>query len=1301
MASGAAPFTPAQPASGVPRSAEVVEYGRFIEGQLQRTRTQVKWVEISGGMMTLAAAVLTYMIAVAVFDAWLVSGGLGTLGRWLCLLGLLAGGLGLFFWKVVPAILRPINPVFAAHTIEQSRPTLKNGLINFLLLRSRPDRFSPQVFQAVEQRAATELSHVEIDATVDRSRLIKLGYVLIGLMALAAVYKLVSPKDPFRSISRMVFPWAKIVPPSRVTIEELLPGDVEVFQGDYVDVSLIARGARDGEAVTLFYSTADGQTVDRAVSLKRPEDGYRHVGSFPSGTDGLKQNVEYYVRAGDALSPRHLVTVKPAPAIVVKSVDLDYPRYTGLSRTTQDRGDIQALEGTTVTIHAKANQDVSSAFVDFDCDGSRDQAMQAVGDTAAISFPLRLKEDGVTPEHASYLIRFTNPRGHENPQPIRHTIEVVRDLPPEVSFQAPTEAEVELPRNGALAIGVKARDPDYALSRVVLKFELRDKILAEQTLLAETRASEFRGQHVFDAAAWPLKPGDEVLYFAEVEDSKSPQPNNVRTLRQRIRIVDPVGAQKRDDQLKDAKEQCRGMKDGDGRPGGSGDGAPRADQPVDADEPNENRQPGAGKNDHPREDEDQGDADSSPDKPESPDSSSDDGQSGGQKSKTSKGKRSQDKPPGEGDKEQTEPGNGADSQPGEQDSHDPSGQSSDGQKKQPGQKDAGQPQGDAGSEKQPRGKKDQRNPRVDPETESGDAIEQINKHREKQPGEQQQPPNAGQPNKKDQQPQPGQKPQPEKGNDRGNDKQQPGGAEGSTDEQGEASDEQNPQGNSGQKSADGSAEDGAGDESSGSSDPQQSGNQQGQKSSPRKNGENQDDPSAAGESNSQDAAAQDRPGSSDAGGDEGESSDDPPKGAGQKKSSAGGKKPDKQSSPPSRQPQDDDADDSGEAASKDGQGKEAQGTPKEKGSKPDETADPMAAGGNPMPEQGNSGAGEATDEQTAPSDQQKKPHRDKKQKGPSGESDHEKGDDPSESKDDRESDSQGEESGDRAGGGKPSQGQQANKPGTGGDGQNTPSEEGSSQAEGKGTGRKSGQGGDQVEGTDPTSQSNQQKSGQGSKERSGGKQPGGANQPGSKSSPQGKAEQGDQPPPDANRTGGGGGNPQGQSPKNATQQGPGELGATDPNQPDRDDPQRPAVPSENSAGQADDPNLEYARQATDLALEYLKDQLDKDQPDQELLDKLGWSREDMEKFIRRWEEMKRKANERGPQRDESRRQLDDELRGLGLRPQGTKLGRDSVEKEQQRTRLRDSRRSEPPPEYAEQYKAYSQGKAKGRKSSGK
>ncbi|MGE0606764.1 MAG: hypothetical protein AB7O62_06525 [Pirellulales bacterium] len=1301
MASGTAPVSPAPASSGVPRSVEVVEYGRYIEGQLQRTRAQVKWVEIASGMMTLLVAVLTYMMVVAVLDAWVVTSGLSTLGRWLCLAGLLAGGLLLFAWKVVPAVLRPINPVFAAYTIEQNRPSLKNGLINFLLLRSQAQPLSPVIYQAVEQRAATDLSQIEVDATIDRSRIIKLGYVLVGLTALAAVYKLVSPKDPFRSIGRMVFPWAQMVPPSRVTFDEIMPGNAEVFHGDYLELSAIVRGTRDGEPVTLHYTTADGQTVDRPVPLTRPVDGYRYVGSIPPDTDGFKQDIEYYLRAGDARSANFHVTVKAPPAIAVRSVDLEYPRYTGLSKTSQDRGDIKALEGTLVTVRATANQKISTAAIDFDCDGSRDLAMSIVGETATASFPLRLRAESDKPEHGSYLIRFTNERGHENPQPVRHTIEIVRDLPPEITFIAPADSQIELPRNGAAAIGVKARDLDYALSRVALQLELRDKPLSTETLLAETHAGEFRGQFLFDASKYPLKPGDEVLYFAEAEDNKNPPANSVRTLRQRIKIVDPVADEQRKKQIDQAKDDCRCMQDGDGRPGenGGGEAAPRDGQP-DADDRDTPREEDAAADDKARPEEENADGQQDhPDDSQGGESQQqpDDRSGGGQKgSQGSSG--GQKKSDGENqDQPQDQSGEGDES--GEPDDKQGGG-SKEGQNKKDAQdkQKGGDKQDGAAGQDQPSNDKQQsggkqrnrQDDRVDPDTESGDAIEQINKHREKQSKPQQ--PKGDQEQSQQPKSQDKQQPQPADGGQKGQDEQQPGGQKGNAPAEGESGEQEEAGVESGEEGPDGDGQSGTSQQPNGKSGSKQAGQQAVSSTNQDPQGDGEEG-EAIGNQGQQDSA---KPGQQE--GDAGtreengeEMTDGAADGTGEKRP-AGGNKSKKPGQ--SAKPQDDEPDDGEEGAGDEGQGDRAQGTRQGEKQQPQEKQDPDAKGGNPNQEQGNSGAGQSSKaDEGSPASEEKRSARPKKQKGPLGESDHDKGDEKSPAEKAKESDSQGDQTGDKAGGGKEGDGQKSNQAGTGGSGQNTAADEGGSESEGEGNGRTSDKAGQDVEADHPTGESSQQNAGPGGQKKAGGKQPGGAKQPGQPEP--GETQSQAKPPQDSPSSAGGAGDSNGETENPAAQEGAGQQGTVHPDQkPPVDQP--PGAPTP-AADQADEANLEFARKKTDLALEYLKDQLDQDQPDQELLDKLGWSREDMQRFVSRWEEMKSRAGQRGAEGDAARKRLEDELRGLGLRPRGTKLDGDSREKEAERTRLRDSRRSEPPPEYAEQYKAYTQGKAKGRK----
>jgi hypothetical protein len=120
----------------------------------------------------------------------------------------------------------------------------------------------------------------------------------------------------------------------------------------------------------------------------------------------------------------------------------------------------------------------------------------------------------------------------------------------------------------------------------------------------------------------------------------------------------------------------------------------------------------------------------------------------------------------------------------------------------------------------------------------------------------------------------------------------------------------------------------------------------------------------------------------------------------------------------------------------------------------------------------------------------------------------------------------------------------------------------------------------------------------------------------------------------------------------------------------------------------DQPNLEYSRKATDLVLDYLKDQ--QQNPDPGLLDRLGWTRDELQQFLTRWESLRRSAR----QDPAAGRELDEALRSLGLRaarpqPRSAAGPDDAVRG------LRDAgSQSAPPASYLDQFRAYKKGTAR-------
>jgi hypothetical protein len=150
---------------------------------------------------------------------------------------------------------------------------------------------------------------------------------------------------------------------------------------------------------------------------------------------------------------------------------------------------------------------------------------------------------------------------------------------------------------------------------------------------------------------------------------------------------------------------------------------------------------------------------------------------------------------------------------------------------------------------------------------------------------------------------------------------------------------------------------------------------------------------------------------------------------------------------------------------------------------------------------------------------------------------------------------------------------------------------------------------------------------------------------------------------------------------------PGTANAGSGGNPDNSD--HPA-PSASAAGDADEANIDYARRQTALALDHLRHEASKQKSP--LLDRLGWSKDEANRFLARWEEMRKAAGKEGPAGETARRQFHDALKNLGLRPRGTELRHGGVAADRPGG-LRTDHAGPAPPEWSDWLRAYSRGVA--------
>lgn len=583
--SEAAPVIPSATAS---LRSEHDELERRIEERIRSLGRRIGWVELSWRVLIWLVGVVGFLLVFSICDQWLFSRGMPDGIRWaawMVLAGFSAAWLGLV---VGPYLLYRIHPLFAAYVLEKAVPGLKHAVMGFLLLRERRhdfehDPLSKHVFLGLEQKAAT-VETVPLDAVVDRGLIVRWAAILAGVIAAFCLYIIFSPKNVLVSTARVLIPWADIAPATRVRIENVSPGNAEITLGDRVVVTATVFGLRNGEAPRLRFSTADGQFADQVMPLQ-PSDGDASRFSaelFPA----IPCETTYRIEAADAETKEFRIRVRPAVRVELESVELDYPSYTRLEKKTlAGMGDITAIEGTRVTVVAQSSVPLAAAEIDLD-DGRMRVPMQQSGDLWQGRFSLKMsKREPHVGEFTAYRLRGQDADGRVNQDPVRFSIVTIPDRPPWVEYQDPPPDGSVIPVNAATALRAKAQDPDFGLMRLTLDVE-KDGRSIHSTILWDAPPSEpgttdtVTGTFEFRPDELKLKPGDTIFCRLEAVDNRDPVANRSESRRLELVIGEPAPP----DQAESQKPDSNGTSSGAENPSERTDSSPSETSPQNANE---------------------------------------------------------------------------------------------------------------------------------------------------------------------------------------------------------------------------------------------------------------------------------------------------------------------------------------------------------------------------------------------------------------------------------------------------------------------------------------------------------------------------------------------------------------------------------------------------------------------------------------------------------------------------------------------------------------------------------------------
>ena len=584
--------------AGSANSSRYVDFDEYVDLKLQKTRATIKTTDLFVALAGVAAMFLGYLLAFVVLDQWVVPGGFGIGLRWTLLLTLLVATAAWLAWKVGRPYLRSVNRLFAAHEIEKSEPELKSNLLNLVDLRAAGREIDPSVLRALERHAAVQLQQIDVTQAIDHRPLMRTAYVLLAVVVLFCLYALISPKKISNSIWRGLLPAANVEVSTRTEILNVEPGDTSVQARTSVEVFADLAGVIP-EKVVLLYTTADGKFQNEPVELRPDAEGQTRFKGMLVGEpgQGLLQDLTYVVRAGDAVSPQFHITVEQPPSAAPDKVKLEFPAYMKLEPTEQPGGQIDAWEGTKVTLSAHTNMPVKSAVVEFLDDpqvaksNGEDIPMTVSSDGRHLEakWTLALRSDASYSKH--YRIQCKTEAGATDPRPTVYGITIHPDLPPEVALLEPVR-DLEAPANAIIPLLIQARDPDFELSRINLHVEKSGQSILNDSI-SDTKQSRALIKHDLALDRLGLSAGDVIEFWVEAFDNKQPRANRKNNPRLKERIIKPVSEKEvqkqlaenqkqRDQRLADAKQE----QNTEGRPDQQPQDAGANDPPRDPNNPN-------------------------------------------------------------------------------------------------------------------------------------------------------------------------------------------------------------------------------------------------------------------------------------------------------------------------------------------------------------------------------------------------------------------------------------------------------------------------------------------------------------------------------------------------------------------------------------------------------------------------------------------------------------------------------------------------------------------------------------------
>ncbi len=317
-----------------------------IQDVLKQVRSWIRrYILLEGIAVFVAVAALmfwvTFLVDVAYF--WFSNLELPTTFRLVCLVGMIAGLVGLGMSWVVFRLFKHFKLKDLALALERRFPQLRDQLITTVEFEHEPaSLMTSRMVEHTSQQAAEKVAKLPLQELFDRTPLKRISIVATVLFSTLAVFGVANAAGVQRWVHAYIYTQDNYWAPYRqqaLTLKVLAqPGErVKEFDENRTyrhprgaDLQLLVESHEESiapEHVTVQYIAFNGNSTERGrANMNRYGDGeFRH--SFSRVVDDHR----LWIRGGDFVNrtPYRIQIVEP-PQVDAIALACDYPSYTGM-----------------------------------------------------------------------------------------------------------------------------------------------------------------------------------------------------------------------------------------------------------------------------------------------------------------------------------------------------------------------------------------------------------------------------------------------------------------------------------------------------------------------------------------------------------------------------------------------------------------------------------------------------------------------------------------------------------------------------------------------------------------------------------------------------------------------------------------------------------------------------------------------------------------------------------------------------------------------------------------------------------